>query len=98
MIETALIVGTWCLVSSYSNGYDLMEHRALPRTYIYERKADCDPGDQLVIGRRGLKDYINHAELSDDKTQLIIEGNILVKRKRRHEEGTYVIGKGKPPC
>jgi hypothetical protein len=77
MIETALIIGTWCLVDSWSMGYDLFEHRAIPRNYRYERKADCAPEDRLVIGRRGLKDYINRAYLSEDV--LIIEGNILVK-------------------
>jgi hypothetical protein len=79
MIETALIIGTWCLVDSWSMGYDLIEHRAIARNYRYERKADCAPEDRLVIGRRGLD---NRAYLSEDEdgTSLIIEGNVLVKK------------------
>jgi hypothetical protein len=82
MIESALIIGTWCLVDSWPMGYELFEHRAIPRNYRYERKADCAAEDRLVIGRRGLKDYINRAYLSEDEdgTTLIIEGNILVKK------------------
>ena len=83
MIETALIVGAWCMVSSAVNGWNMFEQRYEPRTYIYERKVDCDPDRRLIIGRRGLKDYIDpDVSLSDDGTTLTIEGE-LTRRKRR---------------
>ena len=49
MIETALIVGAWCMVSSAVNGWNTFEQRYEPRTYIYERKVDCDPDSRLII-------------------------------------------------
>jgi hypothetical protein len=80
MIETALIVGAWCLVSSAENGWNNLEKRYEPRTYIYERKVDCDPDRRLIIGPRGLKDYVDpDVSLSDDGKELIVEGEL--KRK-----------------
>jgi hypothetical protein len=90
--DTAQIAGTWCLVSSAVNGCDNFEHRYIPRTYIYARKADCEPEDRLVIGPRGLKEYSNDAELSDDGKTLTIEGPLMRKRKITARNTARIVG------
>ena len=63
-MNTATIVGVWCLVTSAVNG------GGLPRTNEYERKADCPAENRIVIKRHSLKGLA--WQLADG--QLIVEG------------------------